>query len=47
MPTPRSGEKQKEFVARFVSSGEAKRDFPKRSQRLAVAFSIFRRRKNK
>jgi hypothetical protein len=45
MPDPKKGESQKDFIARFMSSEEAKRDFPDRNQRLAVAYSKWRKRK--
>lgn len=41
MPKPRKGETKEEFIARFMSSEEAKRDFPDEKQRLAVAYSIW------
>ena len=43
LPTPRSGESQGDFVGRCVGNDQAKRDFPDRSQRLAVCLSRFRR----
>jgi hypothetical protein len=39
MPTPQSGEKLGEFVAKWITSKEAKKKFPKRSQREAIAYS--------
>jgi hypothetical protein len=39
MPTPHKGEPISEFVHRFVGSKEAERSFPKKKQRLAVAYS--------
>jgi len=41
MPTPRKGESEK----RYVNSAEAKRTFPKVSQRVAVAHSVFKKKK--
>ena len=35
------------FMGRFMGSGEAKSDFPKRKQRIAVGLSMFKRRKKK
>lgn len=40
---PRSGETRDAFVSRFMSSAAAKREFPERDQRLAVAMQQFRR----
>jgi hypothetical protein len=45
MPNPQSGESVADFVARFVNSEEAKRSFPDKKQRLAVAYSKARQRK--
>jgi len=39
MPEPHRGEKLSTFVARYMGSKEARRKFPKRSQRAAVAYS--------
>ena len=47
MPNPRKGEKRKAYVNRFMNSDEAKADFPKPSQREAVAHSKWRKRKTK
>lgn len=44
MPYPRKGDKKSEFIERFMSSTEARRDYPNRSQRYAVANSIWNRR---
>ncbi len=46
MPSPKPEESEKDFIARFMSSEEAKRDYPDEKQRLAVAYSIYRRKKN-
>lgn len=45
MPNPKAGENEKDYVARFMSSEEAKRDYPDQKQRLAVAYSKFRAKK--
>ena len=42
MPKPKKGESQEQFVARFMSSEEAKKDYPDKDKRLAVAYSIWR-----
>ncbi len=47
MPRPEKGESLHSYVSRFVGSKEAESDFPKKKQRLAVAYSMFRRRKAK
>lgn len=44
MPYPKAGEDKKDYVARFMASEEAKRDFPDEKQRLAVAYSMFEKR---
>jgi hypothetical protein len=43
MPKPTRGETKNEFIRRFISSAEAKKDFPKLEQRVAVAHAIWRR----
>jgi hypothetical protein len=45
MPSPNKNESEKEFVARYMSSEEAKKRFPDEKQRYAVALSEFRRSK--
>lgn len=47
MPDPKAGESQSEFVARFMKSEEANNSFASTKQRLAVAFSKYRRRGRK
>lgn len=44
MPNPNKGETKEEFIARFMSSPEAKKDFPDEKQRLAVAYSKWKRK---
>ena len=39
MPNPVKDETKEEFVARFMESAEARRDFPDQAQRAAVAYS--------
>jgi hypothetical protein len=41
MPSPERKESQKEFVARYMASREARRDFPDAKQRAAVAYSEY------
>jgi len=43
--SPRKGETRADFVSRFMSSEKAKTEFPDRDQRLAVAYSQFKRGK--
>lgn len=47
MPHPKKGESMSSYIGRFMGSGEAQADFPKKKQRLAVAYSMFRKRKKK
>lgn len=47
MPKPTSGENLSHFIKRFMTSDEAKSDFPKTKQRVAVAESMYRKRKKK
>lgn len=43
MPTPRKGEKENDFVSRYVASAEAKKSFPNVMQRVAVAHSVWKK----
>lgn len=45
LPTPVSGEQRSVFVSRFMANQEAKREFPDKDQRLAVAMTSWRRSK--
>jgi len=45
IPKPRAKEKRSEYVSRFMSSKVMQREFPKRDQRLAVAYRTWRRKK--
>ena len=47
MPRPSGGESINHYMGRFMGSSEAKADFPKRKQRIAVGLGLFRRRKKK
>lgn len=47
MPRPEKGENLSQYMKRFMGSSEAREDFPKKSQRAAVAYSMFKRRKKK
>lgn len=42
LPDPRKSEKRSEYVSRFMSSKSAKKEFPDREQRVAVAYSKWR-----
>jgi len=44
MPKPNPGEKKQDYVKRFMESEEAKKSFPNRKQRLAVAYSMWRKK---
>jgi len=44
---PNKGEEQDDFISRFMSSKQAKVDFPNNKQRLAVAFSQWERKNKK
>lgn len=43
LPAPRSGDKKREFIRRFLSSEEARKEFPDPAQRRAVAESAWKR----
>jgi len=43
LPTPRKGESQSKFISRCMGSGVMQREYPKKSQRAAVAYSQWRR----
>lgn len=47
MPRPTGGESQESFVSRYMGSPEARRKYPDDSQRAAIAYSLWRRRKKK
>jgi len=47
MPNPQKGENLSSFVSRYMGSKEARKDFPKRSQRAAVAYSEFKQKRKK
>lgn len=47
MPEPHSKESLASYVGRYVSSKEAEKSFPEKKQRLAVAYSEYKRRKKK
>ena len=47
MPEPSKGESLSGFVHRYMGSGEARKSFPKKSQRAAVAYSEYKRKKRK
>jgi hypothetical protein len=47
MPAPTKGESLSSFVSKYMSSKEARKRFPKRSQRAAVAYSEGREAKLK
>ena len=47
MITPRKGEKKKAFIERFMGDKKMVDEFPNRSQRYAVAISLWEGRKKK
>lgn len=46
MPYPKAGESEQDYVSRFMASAEARKDYPDEKQRAAVAYSMFKERKN-
>lgn len=47
MPAPEKSEKLGDFVSRYMGSAHARKKFPKKSQRAAVAYSEGREAKLK
>lgn len=47
MPDPAKHESLAAFVGRYMGSKEARKSFPKQSQRAAVAYSEYKRAKKK
>lgn len=47
MPDPSKGEPLGQFVSRYMGSKEARKHFPKQSQRAAVAYSEAKKAKLK
>lgn len=45
MPFPKPNESKDEFISRFMKSKEAEKDYPDSKQRLAVAYSIWKKSK--
>jgi hypothetical protein len=45
MPTPNKEETESEFVRRYMQSEESKKKYPDEKQRLAIAFSVYRKSK--
>jgi hypothetical protein len=44
LPTPRSGEKQKDFVQRCMSDDTMAKEFPNKDQRFAVCVTQWKER---
>ena len=44
LPKPREGEDKKTFISRFMSNGNAIKEFPDQVQRYAVANEIWQRK---
>ena len=47
VPEVQRGEKLKDFVAKYMGSKKANKDFPDQKQRAAVAYSTYREAKKK
>ena len=47
MPAREKGEPLNKFISRFVSNKHERREFPKKSQRLAIGYSEARERAKK
>ena len=47
MPTPKPNETKDEFIKRYMGSAEANRDYPDKSQRFAIANSVWKSKKIK
>ena len=47
MPTPNGDEKEGDFVSRFMGNDAMQAEYPDQKQRLAVAYSQWRRHKKK
>lgn len=45
LPKPKKDESQKHFVIRAIANAVMRREYPQRDQRMAVAQSLFSRRK--
>lgn len=47
MPYPKAGEDKSAYVARFMASAEAQKDYPDQKQRTAVAYAMWDKRENR
>ncbi len=47
MPKPKKNEKRSEYVSRFMSNDNMKKEYPKQDQRVAVAYNKWRKHKRK
>lgn len=47
MPSPTSGETEREFINRCMADEEARRDFPDQEQRAAFCYSQWERHQSK
>ena len=48
MPKPRKNEKRSDYISRFITDDRMEEKYPDRKQRLAIAYSEWRKhRKNK
>jgi hypothetical protein len=46
LPTPNKKESQSEFIARFMSNPLMKKEYPEEKQRLAIAYSQWKKKKS-
>lgn len=46
MPKPRRGEKESEFVSRFMADEAMREEYPTQKQRLAIAYDVYRRHRS-
>lgn len=47
MPKPKPGEKESDFVSRFMGDAEMIKDYPDQKQRAAIAYDVYDRAKKK
>jgi hypothetical protein len=41
MPTPKKGEKEQDFVSRYMGHPESNKKYPDPKQRAAIAYSVY------
>lgn len=47
LPTPKKGQKEKEFIASCMASPTMNKEYPNQKQRAAICYSQFSRKKKK